>query len=114
MGLVSGGNLNSVVFSLHHLSLATTLVPGQDKLGSSGPISEKSSVIVSCGVRSSEVGVSDIRKPQVVRSLCNTGSIIAQAINLVMTNKVGSLFALASGVSTIRFGHSGFDRNSFF
>jgi hypothetical protein len=48
-------------------SSATTLLPGQDKPGSSGPMSGAFWFVVSCGVRLSEVGLSEIRKPQVMR-----------------------------------------------
>ena len=44
---------------------ATTLLPGQDKLAPSGSMSGEPCVVVSCGVRVSEVGLSEIRKPQV-------------------------------------------------
>jgi hypothetical protein len=60
--------------TIHHFLLsssasATTLLPGQDKPGPSGPMSRGSCVVVSCGVRWSEVGLSEIRKPHVVRSI---------------------------------------------
>jgi hypothetical protein len=56
--------------TIHHFLIsssasATTLLPGQDKPGPSGPMSRGSCVVVSCGVRWSEVGLSEIRKPQV-------------------------------------------------
>ena len=46
-------------------SFATTLLPGQDKLGPSGPVSILSRFVVSCGFRLSEVGLCEFRKPQV-------------------------------------------------
>jgi len=52
-------------FLLSSSASATTLLPGQDKPGPSGPMSRGSCVVVSCGVRWSEVGLSEIRKPQV-------------------------------------------------
>jgi hypothetical protein len=45
---------------------ATTLLPGHDNLAPSSPMSGASAFIVSCGFRLSEVGVSEIRKPQVI------------------------------------------------
>jgi hypothetical protein len=55
---------------IHHFLLsssasATTLLPGQDKPAPSAPMSGASWFVVSCGVRLSEVGLSEIRKPQV-------------------------------------------------
>jgi hypothetical protein len=47
---------------------ATTLLPGQDNSAPSAPMSEAVSFVVFCGVRLSEVGLSEFRKPQVVRS----------------------------------------------
>jgi hypothetical protein len=44
---------------------ATTLLPGQDKPAPSAPMSGASWFVVSCGVRLSEVGLSEIRKLQV-------------------------------------------------
>ena len=41
------------------------MLPGQDKPTPSGPTSEAAWFVVSCGVRLSEVGLSEIRKPQV-------------------------------------------------
>jgi hypothetical protein len=46
---------------------ATTLLPGQDKLAPSAPMSGASSFVVSCGLRLSEVVLGGIRKPQVAR-----------------------------------------------
>ena len=48
---------------------ATTLLPGQDKLAPSAPLSGASWLVVSCGVRLSEVVLSEFRKPQV--ALCD-------------------------------------------
>jgi hypothetical protein len=45
---------------------ATTLLPGQDKPAPSVPMCGASRFVVSCGIRLSEVGASEIRKPQVV------------------------------------------------
>jgi len=42
------------------------LLPGQDNLAPSGPISGVSWFVVSCGLRLSEVGFAEFRKPQVV------------------------------------------------
>jgi len=47
------------------LAPATTLLPGQDKPAPSGPMSRGSCVVVACGFRLSEVGLSEFRKPQV-------------------------------------------------
>jgi hypothetical protein len=47
------------------ISTATTLLPGQDKSPPSGPMSGASWFVVSCEDRLSEVGLSEIRKPQV-------------------------------------------------
>ena len=47
------------------ISPATTLLPGQDKPSPSAPMSGASWFVVSCGFRLSEVGLSEIRKPQV-------------------------------------------------
>jgi len=44
---------------------ATTVPPGQDKPAPSGPMSRASCVVVSCGVRLPEDGLSEIRKPLV-------------------------------------------------
>src|SRR6267378_4561396 len=44
---------------------ATSVLPGQDKPTPSGPTSEAAWFVVSCGLRLSEVGLSEIRKPQV-------------------------------------------------
>jgi hypothetical protein len=60
--------------TIHHFLLsssasATTLLPGQDKPGPSAPMSGASWFVVSCGVRLSEIGLSEIRKPQVTRSI---------------------------------------------
>jgi hypothetical protein len=44
---------------------ATTLLPGQDNPAPSSPMSGASCFVVSCGVRLSEVGLSEFRKPQV-------------------------------------------------
>ena len=54
---------------LYSGSSATTLLPGQDKLAPSSPLSEESSFVVSCGVRLSEVGLETICKPQVGGSI---------------------------------------------
>ena len=51
-------------FLLSSSSSATTLLPGQDKPAPSAPMSGASWFVVSCGVRLSEVGLSEIRKPQ--------------------------------------------------
>ena len=60
-------NQNDV--ALYSGSSATTLLPGQDKLAPSCPISEESSFVVSCGFRLSEVGLERICKPQVGGSI---------------------------------------------
>ena len=52
-------------FLLSSSSSATTLLPGQDKPAPSVPLSGASWFVVSCGVGLSEVGLSEIRKPQV-------------------------------------------------
>ena len=52
-------------FLLSSSSSATTLLPGQDKPAPSAPMSGASWFVVSCGVRLSEVGLSEIRKLQV-------------------------------------------------
>ena len=44
---------------------ATRLLPGQDNPAPSSPVAGASWFVVSCGVRLSEVGLSEIRKPQV-------------------------------------------------
>jgi hypothetical protein len=49
-------------FLLSSSSSATTLLPGQDKPAPSAPMSGASWFVVSCGVRLSEVGLSEIRK----------------------------------------------------
>ena len=59
--------------TIHHFlffssASAITLLPGQDKPGSSGPIWRGSCLVVSCGVRLSELGLSKIRKPQVIQN----------------------------------------------
>ena len=54
---------------LYSGSSATTLLPGQDKLAPSSPLSEGSSFVVSCGVRLSEVGLETFCKPQVGGSI---------------------------------------------
>jgi hypothetical protein len=46
-------------------SSATTLLPGQDNSGPSAPTLGAFSFVVSRGVRLSEVGFSEFRKPQV-------------------------------------------------
>ena len=52
--------------TIHHFLLfATTLLPGQDKPAPPAPMSGASWFVVSCGVRLSEVGLSEIRKLQV-------------------------------------------------
>jgi hypothetical protein len=51
-------------FLLSSSSSATTLLPGQDKPTPSGPMSGAFWFVVSCGARLSEVGLSEIRKPQ--------------------------------------------------
>src|SRR5215471_14163564 len=48
---------------------ATSLLPGQDNLATSAPMSGVSWFVVSCGVRLSEVGVETIPKPQVAGSI---------------------------------------------
>jgi hypothetical protein len=60
------------------LSSATTLLPGQDKLAPSSPISAKSRFVVSFGVRLQEVVRGTITKPRVIRHLCNNRTVIAQ------------------------------------
>ena len=74
MGILSvlrldrGGTLNQRASSESSCLLsATTLLPGQDKLARFFPMSAKSSFIVSCGVTLSEVGLSELCKPQAVR-----------------------------------------------
>ena len=47
------------------LGPATTLLPEQDKPAPFAPTSGVTWFVVSCGVRLSEVGLSEIRKPQV-------------------------------------------------
>jgi|SRR5215469_8137206 len=47
------------------ITSATTLLPRQDNPAPSDPVSGASSFVVSCGVRLSEVGLAEIRKPQV-------------------------------------------------
>jgi hypothetical protein len=44
---------------------ATTLLPGQDNSAPSSPMLGAHCFVVSCGVRLSEVGVAEIRNPQV-------------------------------------------------
>ncbi len=46
----------------------TTLLPGQNKLAPSSPMSGASCFVVSCGVRLSEVGLSEIHNPRAGRS----------------------------------------------
>jgi hypothetical protein len=47
---------------------ATTLLPGEENSAPSGPMAGTSGFVVSCGVRLCEVGVLEIRKPQVAPS----------------------------------------------
>jgi hypothetical protein len=61
-------------------SSATTVLPGQDKLAPSAPISVGLGFVVYCGVRLSEVGFGEIRKPQVAGSIPVAGSIILQRL----------------------------------
>ena len=58
-------------------SSATTLLPGQDKSAPSAPTVSDSRSEVSCRVRLSEVGLSQIRKPQVADSIPVAGSNLA-------------------------------------
>jgi len=53
---------------------ATTPLPGQINSGPSRPMSSEPFFVVSCGLRLSEVGLSEIRKPQVARSIRVAGS----------------------------------------
>jgi len=64
-------------------SSATTLLPGQDNSAPSGPMSDASSVVVSCWFRLSEVGLWEFRKPQVAGSIPVAGSIIQAVIEAV-------------------------------
>src|SRR5215472_13657303 len=63
---------------------ATTLLPRQDKPAPSGPTSGASCFVVSCGVRWSEVGLAEFRKPQVAGSIplpnSTTGKLNASAL----------------------------------
>jgi len=70
------GNLKASSYSCPSTSpeSATTLLPGQDNLAPSAPTSTAASVVVSCGLRLSEVGLSEIRKPQVAGSIPVAGS----------------------------------------
>ena len=67
--LYAGSDVPKEIMGHHSLfsssASATTLLPGQDKLSPSSPISGASWFVVSCGVRLSEVGFFVIRKPQV-------------------------------------------------
>jgi hypothetical protein len=76
-------------FLLSSSSSATTLLPGQDKPAPSAPMSGASWFVVSCGVRLSEVGLSEIRKPQVVRSIRIAGSTF-QSLTLLVPTTSGS------------------------
>jgi len=58
----------------YRLVLSTTLLPGQDNLAPSSPVSGASDFVVSCGFRLSEVGFSEFRKPQVAGSIPVAGS----------------------------------------
>jgi len=51
------------------------LLPGQDKLARSRPMSGESWFVVSCGLRLSEVVLGVIRKPQVSRSIRDTHTL---------------------------------------
>jgi len=62
--LVSGGR-DDQLFSAFILCICYHAATRQDKPAPSGPTSRASCVVVSCGVRLSEVGLSEIRKPQV-------------------------------------------------
>ena len=55
--------------SAYNNQSATTLLPGQDNPAPSSPMSGASWFVVSCGVRLSEVGLWEIRKSQVIRSI---------------------------------------------
>jgi hypothetical protein len=55
---------------------ATTLLPGQDKPAPSVPTSEASSFVVSCGLRLSEVGLAEFRKPQVISGHLHRSAIL--------------------------------------
>ena len=64
-------------------SFATfTLLPGQDKTAPSAPMSRASCFVFSCGFRLPEVGLSEIRKPQVrvlaALKVCGAGAKIAR------------------------------------
>src|ERR1041385_22313 len=52
-------------FLLSSSSSATTLLPGQGKSSPSAPMSRASWLVVSCGDRLSDIGLSEIRKTQV-------------------------------------------------
>jgi hypothetical protein len=77
-------NFKDDVVLYYSPSSATTLLPGQDKLAPSCPLSEESSFVVSCGVRLSEVGLEIICKPQVARSIRVAGSIVRKAVSTIM------------------------------
>ena len=66
----------------------TTLLPGQDNPAPSGPMSRPSCFLVSCGVRLSEVGLSEIRKPQVARSIRVACSTFQSLVLLVPITRV--------------------------
>ena len=74
------------------LRFATTLLPAQDNSASSIPMSRVSCFVVSCGVRLSEVGFSECRKPQVAGSIP-----VADSIALRKLNRNGS--SVAGGIS---------------
>jgi hypothetical protein len=59
------------------ISSATALLPGQDKASPSRPLSGASCIVVSCGFRLSEVGLSEFRKPQVTFYLASIGPLLS-------------------------------------
>ncbi len=70
--------------ALYSLSSATTLLPGQDKLAPSCPISGESCFVVSCEVMLSEIGSETVRKPQVARSIRVAGSIDSAYLDSIL------------------------------
>jgi hypothetical protein len=59
------------------ISSATALLLGQNKPAPSRPLSGASCIVVSCGFRLSEVGLSEIRKPQVAFYLTSIGPLLS-------------------------------------
>ncbi len=81
-----GGGISISASSL--FEPATTLLPGQDNKAPSGPMSRPSCFLISCGVRLSEVGLLEIRKPQVARSIRVAGSTFHSLVLLVQFTRV--------------------------